>query len=352
MRQKRLCRFGTLIFSLLVIIVITACTAAPISPPRMSSTLNPQGPGAARLAELWWVMLVAGTIPYLIVLGLLFAALLRRRRASSDTAPEEPHGGDTGRSWIIWGGIVLPIIVIGIAFAYSIYTQAAIDNQPEERAFKIEIFGRRWWWEVRYRDHGFSTANEIHIPVGVPVEIWLQSADVIHSFWIPELHGKLDLVPTRINKITIQADQPGVYRGECAEFCGLQHAHMGFMVVAESEADFNNWVSAQKQPAPEPTDDAAVAGQQVFFSAGCVYCHQVQGLNDKNVDRSAVDLGPDLTHVSSRLTIAAGSLTQSRGNLAGWISDSQHIKPGNQMPNIYLNSDDLQNLLAYLETLR
>lgn len=277
---------------------------------------------------------------------------MRRRRATSLTPPEEPRGGDTGRSWVILGGIVFPLIVIGITFAYTIYTQAAIDNQSEERAFKVEIFGRRWWWEVRYLDHGFSTANEIHVPVGVPVEIWLQSADVIHSFWIPELHGKMDLVPTRINKITIQADNPGVYRGECAEFCGLQHAHMGFMVIAESEADFNAWVSAQKQSAPEPTDQAAIEGQQVFFSAGCVYCHQIRGVNDKDVDRSAIDLGPDLTHVSSRLTIASGSLTLNRGNLAGWISDSQHIKPGNQMPNIYLKSEDLQNLLAYLETLK
>ena len=162
----------------------------------------------------------------------------------------------------------------------------------------------------------------------------------------------MDLVPTRINKITIQADNPGIYRGECAEFCGLQHAHMGFMVVAESEADFNAWVSAQQQPAPEPTDPTAMEGQQVFFSAGCVYCHPVRGLNDKDVDRSAVDLGPDLTHFYSRLTLASGTLTRNRGNLAGWISDAQHIKSGALMPNIYLNSEDLQALLVYLETLR
>jgi cytochrome c oxidase subunit II len=317
----------------------------------MPSALHPQGPGAARLAELWWVMLAFGAVIFILVVALLFAALLRRRRATSLTEPDS-HGGDTGRPWVVWGGIVLPLIVIGIVFGYSTYTLAAVDNQSGQGAFKIEVFGRRWWWEVRYLDHGFSTANEIHIPVGVPVEIRLQSADVIHSFWIPELHGKMDLVPTRINHITIQADQPGVYRGECAEFCGLQHAHMGFMVVAESEADFNNWVSAQQQPAPAPTEEEAVQGQQVFFSAGCVYCHTVRGLDDKSVDRSAVDLGPDLTHLNSRLTIASGSLTLNRGNLAGWISDSQHIKPGNQMPNIYLNSADLQSLLAYLEMLK
>jgi cytochrome c oxidase subunit 2 len=346
MRRKGIYPYSTL----LLLLITTACTAVAISPSRMPSALHPQGPGAARLADLWWVMFVLATLTFVLVVGLLFAALLRRRRGTSATEPD--LRSDTGLNWITWGGIVLPLVVIGIVFGYSIYTLAVVDDQSAESAFKIEVFGRRWWWEVRYLDHGFSTANELHIPVGVPVEIQLQSADVIHSFWVPELHGKMDLVPTRINKIVIQADQPGVYRGECAEFCGLQHAHMGFMVVAESEADFNAWVSTQQQPAPAPTDEMAVQGQQVFFSAGCVYCHTVRGLDDKSIDRSAVDLGPDLTHLYSRLTIASGSLTQNRGNLAGWISDSQHIKPGNQMPNIYLNSEDLQNLLAYLETLR
>jgi cytochrome c oxidase subunit II len=330
---------------------IAACTTAPISPSRTPSTLNPQGPGAARLEELWWVMFWLGTATFVLVLILLFAALLRRRRATSLTEPESA-GGDTGRRWVIWGGVILPLVVIAITFGYSTYTLAAIDNQAGQGAFKIEIFGRRWWWEVRYLDHGVTTANEIHIPVGVPVEIQLQSADVIHSLWIPELHGKMDLIPTRINRITIQADNPGVYRGECAEFCGLQHAHMGFMVVAESEADFNAWVSAQQQPASPPTDAAAQQGQAVFFSARCVYCHTVRGLDDKSVDRSSVDLGPDLTHLFSRQTIAAASLTKNRGNLAGWVSDPQHVKPGTLMPTTYISSQDLQDLLAYLETLR
>jgi cytochrome c oxidase subunit II len=214
------------------------------------------------------------------------------------------------------------------------------------------VVGRRWWWEVKYPDQGMTTANEIHIPVGVPVQVQLQSADVIHSFWVPELHGKMDLVPTRINNIMIQADTAGVYRGQCAEFCGLQHAHMGLMVIAESKSDFDKWIRAQEQPAAAPTDQTALQGQQVFMSAGCVFCHTVRGLEDKEIDRSGVDLGPDLTHLSSRLTIAGASLTNNKGNLAGWVVDAQHVKPGSLMPNIYINSEDLQNLLAYLETLR
>jgi len=336
---------------LLIILFTNACAAAPISPPYQPSTLDPKGPGADRIADLWWAMLVLGTAIFVLVIGLMFAALLRRRRGTSDTIPDS-HSDDTGRKWPILGGIALPLVIIGIIFGYSIYTLAAIENPHEKPPITIDIIGRRWWWEVKYPEQGITTANEIHIPVGIPVQVQLQSADVIHSFWIPELHGKMDAIPTRINNIVLKADQAGVYRGECAEFCGLQHAHMGFMVVAQSQADFDKWVSEQQQFAEAPTDPAAIQGQQVFMSAGCVFCHTVRGLDDKEIDRSSVDLGPDLTHLNSRLMIAGASLTQNRGNLAGWIVDAQHVKPGSLMPNMYLNSEDLQTLLVYLETLR
>jgi cytochrome c oxidase subunit 2 len=275
---------------------------------------------------------------------------LRRRRGTSLTAPDS-QGKDTGRNWVVWGGIALPLVVIGITFGYSTYTLAAVDQPPEAAELEVHVIGRRWWWEVIYPDYAVTTANEIHIPVGVPVRIQLESADVIHSFWVPELHGKLDLVPTRVNLITIQADAAGAYRGECAEFCGLQHAHMGFMVVAESQADFENWLAEQQAWAEAPTEPAAVQGQEVFLSAGCTFCHTVRGLDDKSVDRSGVDLGPDLTHLASRMTIAGASLTQNTGNLAGWILDPQHVKPGSLMPNTPLDADDLHALLAYLASL-
>jgi len=332
------------------ILLISACSSVAISPSNTPSTLNPQGPAAARLAELWWVMFWFGTAVFVLVVVLLFAALLRGRRGTNATDPDN-QSIDTGRNWPIWGGIVLPLVVIGIVFGYNIYTLAAVENPNAKSDIKIEVVGRRWWWEVKYPEDGITTANEIHIPVGVPVEIQLQSADVTHSFWVPELHGKMDLIPTRINKIVIQADKAGVYRGECAEFCGLQHAHMGLMVVAQSQADYDNWVNAQEQPAAAPTDPTAQQGQQVFMSAGCVFCHTVRGLDDKQIDRSSVDLGPDLTHLDSRLTIAGASLTKNRGNLSGWVLDAQHVKPGSLMPNIDINSEELQALLAYLETL-
>ena len=345
--MKRLCRYGVLVF---VLSLISACTAVPISQGHTPSAISPHGTGAARIADLWWLMLTLGTAVFLLVVALLLAAFFRGRRATNNTAPDI-GSDDTGRNWPILGGIALPLLVIGIVFGYSIYTLAKVENPNEKAPIKIEVIGRRWWWEVKYPDQGITTANEIHIPVGVPVQVQLQSADVIHSFWVPELHGKMDAIPTRINNLVIKADLAGVYRGECAEFCGLQHAHMGLMVVAESQSDFDQWVSAQEQPATEPSDAAAKQGQQVFLSAGCVFCHTVRGLNDKEIDRSSVDLGPDLTHLDSRLTIAGASLTKNRGNLAGWVVDAQHVKPGSLMPQMYLNSQDLQNLLAYLETL-
>ncbi len=297
-------------------------------------------------------MLAFGTAIFVLVVGLLFAALLRQRRGTSATAPDS-SGGDTGRRWPIWGGIALPLVILAIVFGHSIYTLAAVQFQPGQPTPQIKVIARRWWWQVEYPDKSVTTANEIHIPVGTPVQIELQSADVIHSFWVPELHGKMDAIPTRINTITLQADQPGVYRGECAEYCGLQHAHMDFMVVAESNDDYNAWIAAQQQPAATPSDPTAQQGQQVFISAGCLFCHRVLGqAEDKTIDRSYIDLGPDLTHVSSRLTIAGGSRTQNQGNMAGWLVDAQHVKPGNLMPNVRLSSQDLQALLAYIATLK
>jgi cytochrome c oxidase subunit II len=335
----------------LISLILGACSAVPISPPNTPSALAPTGPAAAHLASLWWVMLGLGAAIFILVDVLLAAALLRRRRGTSATPPDS-HGGDQGRNWPIRGGIVLSLLVIAVVFGYSIYTLAVIENPSTPPAVKINVIGRRWWWEVDYPDQGVITANEIHIPVGKPVQIQLETGDVIHSFWVPQLHGKMDLIPNRINTLTIQSDQAGVFRGECAEFCGLQHAHMGFMVVAQNDADYNAWIAAQHKDAPAPADATTQKGQQVFVSAGCVFCHTVRGLEDKAIDRSGVDLGPDLTHLASRLTIAGASLSENKGNLAGWIIDTQHVKPGNLMPNMSLDSQDLQTLLDYLDSLQ
>jgi cytochrome c oxidase subunit 2 len=203
---------------------------------------------------------------------------------------------------------------------------------------------------VRYLDplpsSSFSTANEIHIPVGQPVELTLRSVDVIHSFWVPNLHGKKDLIPGQVNTLVLQADRPGIFRGQCAEFCGLQHANMALYVVAEPPDEFARWQERQRRPAPEPATDAARRGRDVFMASSCVLCHKIGGTMAGGV------AGPDLTHVASRLSLAAGTLPNTRGHRAGWIVDPQMHKPGNNMPPNLLSPGDLQALLSYLDTLR
>jgi cytochrome c oxidase subunit II len=338
------------VFTLLLLLagLCAACSEVPISPPDTPSALDPRGTGAAQILRLLDLFIAIAFFVVLLVAGLMIAALLRRRRATSLTPPETD--GDVGRRWLIWGGIVLPLVLLAIAFGSTIHTLAAV-TAPKDTSLSVHVIGRQWWWQVEYHDQGIATANELHIPVGVPVEIVLQSGDVIHSFWVPQLHGKMDAIPGRVNMLTLQADEPGMYRGECAEYCGLQHAHMGFMVIAESQEAFDQWVTAQQQPAVQPRDAAAIRGQEVFLSAGCANCHVIRGLDDTSVDASVIDLGPDLTHLHTRFTIAGATLTNNRGNLAGWVVGAQHIKPGSLMPNIDLPGEDLQVLLAFLESL-
>lgn len=346
--MKRLSRFCALF---VMLCLVSACTAVPVGPSGIPSALAPSGPAAARIASLWWVMLALSAIVFALILVLLFMALLRNRRATRDTSPDS-QDGDTGRSWLIRGGIILPVLVLTVVFGYTVYTLAAVENPQGQAGLRINVTARRWWWQVQYPGQDVTTANEIHIPVGIPVQIQLESADVIHSFWVPELHGKMDVIPGQINYITIQADKPGVYRGECAEFCGLQHALMGVLVVAQSADEYNHWLAAQQQPAQAPTDPAAVQGQQVFISAGCDFCHAVGGIDEKKLVASSPDLGPDLTHLNSRLTIVGASLDNNPNNLAGWVIDAQHIKPGSDMPTMHLSSQDLQYLVAYLLSLK
>ena len=211
---------------------------------------------------------------------------------------------------------------------------------------KIELTGYRWWWKVEYSDpepaKTVITANEIHIPIGRPVLINTYSQDVIHSFWIPALQGKRDLIPGNPSAIWLQADQPGVFEGQCAEFCGFQHAHMRLVLVAESQEQFQAWLDAQRQPARSPANSTAERGQKIFVSGPCALCHSIRGTDANG------HVAPDLTHLAGRLKIAAGTLPNTPGHLAGWIIDSQHIKPGNAMPPTSLSAEDLQALLAYL----
>lgn len=335
----------------LACVSLTGCAPITSIPSATPNSLAPQGPAATRIASLWWLMLGLGAGVWLFVMGLLLMGLFRRRRA-----PEEgplPVADDHARTinlWVIGGGIVLPTAVLSIVFGFTVSTMRALAVPAPPNALIIEITGYQFWWQVRYPDQPattvFTTANEIHIPVGQPVLLRLTSADVIHSFWVPELHGKLDLVPGRFNSLVIQADQAGEFNGICAEFCGIQHAKMAFLVVAQPPDQFAAWLRNQQFPAAMPVDSLAQQGQQVFLSSKCVLCHRVAGT------AVAAQVGPDLTHLASRRTLAAATLPNTRGHLAGWLLDPQHIKPGNAMPASQLSPQDLQLLLAYLESLK
>jgi cytochrome c oxidase subunit 2 len=248
------------------------------------------------------------------------------------------------------GAVVAATVATVLVFvAASYWIGRELVAQPTG-PLRIDVTAQRWWWDVRYQDpvpsRGFTTANEIHIPVGRPVQLTLRSADVIHSIWVPNLQGKKDLIPGQANTLDLQADRPGVFRGQCAEFCGFQHAHMALYVVAEPADQFALWQERQRRPAPEPTTEQQRKGRDVFMASSCVLCHAINGTRAGGVS------GPNLTHVASRLSLAAGTLPNSRGHRAGWIVDPQLRKPGSNMPPNLLRGDELQALLSYLDILR
>jgi cytochrome c oxidase subunit 2 len=325
------------------VLLLVGCAVKPDQ-----SMLHPAGPAAAAIAWLWWLMFAAFAAVFLLVVVLLLRAIFLRSEPISPEAEgsaargTDPPWGRTG--FIVCGGIILPVMVLTPLYLLSLKTSAALRPAPE--SLTVRVVGHMWWWEVRYPEQGIVTANEIHIPAGRPVRLQLASADVIHSFWAPRLNGKRDLIPGIENVFWIQADEPGVYRGQCGEYCGTQHANMAFLVVALPEDEFDAWVAARTKLRPEPDTPEAMRGLKVFMTAGCTQCHAIRGT------QATGNAGPDLTHLGSRRTIGAAILPNTRGNLAGWIADPQAIKPGVKMPRSYLAADDLQALVTYLEGLK
>jgi cytochrome c oxidase subunit 2 len=316
------------------------------------AALNSKGLQAVRIERLWWFMFSIVLAVYILVLAWLGSGIVRSRKTSSDAAapPQVNPIADRHMATVVGSAIGLTVILLFVMLTASVRTGHAISGLKSDNPVTIDVIGHQWWWEVRYEatqaDQTVITANEIHIPVGHPVVIKTSSVDVIHSFWAPNLHGKRDLIPDYQNAVWIQADHEGVYRGQCAEFCGHQHAHMAFYVVAEPWEKFAGWLAREVSTPPPSSDPIVKQGEQVFLSHTCVMCHTIRGTG------SGGKFGPDLTHVGSRMTIAAGTLPNNRGNLAGWILDSQSIKPGNKMPPNPLKSDDLNALLTYLDTLK
>jgi cytochrome c oxidase subunit 2 len=326
-------------------VVAVTCAAGALSLAGCAndhSALDPKGTHARDISNLWWLLFGISAVVFAVVLMLVVLGVVRRRGLDRDTT-DEPGGHS---ALVTWGGVVIPTVVLVGTFVAVMFTLDAVSSKPGHgRGVTVDVVGRQWFWDVRYPDAAVTTANEIHIPTGEPVTVRVTSDDVIHSFWVPPLDRKIDAIPGRTNSITMNADRSGTYRGMCAEFCGLQHAHMGLLVVAEPRAQFDSWLQQQSQNAASPESAAAIRGQQVFLGS-CDYCHTVRGTN------ASGRIGPDLTHLESRQTIAAATIDNTRGNLAGWLLDSQRIKPGNRMPPLDLSGPDLQDLLAYLEGLR
>lgn len=319
----------------------------------IQNAINPAGPNAENLSRLWWLMFTVCSIVFVLV---MIAVLLSLRKATAEAADRTPllepsEESERRRRNIIISATTITVIVLFVFLIASYSSGRSLRlNDPTKSGLSIDLTGHQWWWEVRYNDvdasNIFTTANEIHIPVGVPVMFTLHGADVIHSFWVPNLAGKKDLIPGKLSTMWLQADKPGVYRGQCAEYCGLQHAKMALWVVAEPQEQFNAWRQNQTQAAVAASSDAQKRGQQVFFSTTCVMCHAISGT------AAGSNIGPNLTHVGSRHMIGAATLDNTRDHLAQWIQNSQTFKPGNRMPQHNLSDADLQSLVEYLESLK
>jgi cytochrome c oxidase subunit II len=369
------------------------------------STLDAVAPQADSIASLSWFIFILGTVVYVVVMALVAVPIVRSRRdrrrhhdgpgrtpgspasegpASADPAPAAVVDGEreanaTGLSrfdvpmadiedeplaqapdapeldsaadrrvrgrLLWWGGIILPALILAVLMVASSMTNRSVAHIAGDDDLVIDVIGHMFWWEVHYPDLGITTANEIHVPVDQPVRLNLTTEDVIHSFWIPRVHGKVDMIPGSENIMTFTVEQPGRYRGHCAEFCGIAHAQMVKFLVAEEQEDFDAWVEARQQPAGDPADDDALEGQQVFFEYGCAECHTVDGHGA--VGRE----GPDLTDLASRDSLASGIVPNDRAHLEELIVDPWGLKAGNPMPPTAIEGEDLDRLLDYLEGL-
>ena len=300
--------------------------------------LDPAGPFAGPVATVAWVLFVMGAVVLILVLIALGVALFGPPRWKRRVAGEK----------LVWiGGPAFPVVVLAALLIYGLSVTARVADAPRHGEMRVRVTGEMWWWRVAYLDDQgreiVQDANEVHIPAGRPVVLELESADVIHSVWIPRLGGKTDMIPGRRNFMRLQADAPGVYAGQCAGYCGGPHALMGVVVVAHAPADFAAWRLRQAAPAAAST----LPGAAVFTASGCGACHTIRGTEANGL------AGPDLTHVGSRQTLGAGILPNNQGTMAGWIADSQGIKPGNRMPSYsVLSGQELRDVAAYLESLK
>ncbi len=344
-RTRSVILVSLLVALLLALSLPAVALAEPDGPP---SALEPASPVSAAIADLHTIVLIIAAGVFLVVEGLILIAAFRFRRRPQDAGePPQIHGNT--RLEIAW--TVAPAIIVVALFVLAVRAQQNIDAAAYSAEpgvpISVEVIGHQWWWEFRYPDLGIATAGQMVIPVGRVINLQITSADVIHSFWAPELSGKTDAMRGVINRSLLRASRPGDYYGQCAELCGVSHAYMRLVVTAVSEDEFAAWAKNQALDAAEPTDPAAQAGKQVFAAGACVGCHVIRGVSSPSKPK-----GPDLTHVASRPYIAGGILATTPYNLAKWLADPPAAKPGSLMPKLNLSPADVESLVAYLQTLK
>jgi cytochrome c oxidase subunit 2 len=335
----------TSLLVLMALVLIAGCGT------HQQSITDSAGRQAEMIERLWWIMLGILSTIFVAVVAFMSSAVYRNRGGAQTTPEAEVRSEAQDRKAsrvILW----LSLNVILFEFAFLVASAMSTKNMrgyQSKNPIEIQVIGHRWWWEFNYANsipsQIVTTANELHIPVGTPILIKTSSQDVIHSFWAPNIAGKRDLIPGYAQAYWIQVDKEGIYRGQCAEFCGLQHAHMAFYVVAESPQKYQQWLEAQRKPASDPGAEQR-RGLDVFMQSPCVTCHTIRGT------QAGARVGPDLTHVASRSYIAAGTLQNTRDNLRNWVRNPQTVKPGNQMPAMALSDADLDAVVAYLQSLR
>jgi cytochrome c oxidase subunit 2 len=334
------------------LVLIASLPGAGCSYQHYQSALGNAGADDRQFLILFAIFLAVCAIMYVAVIAFLIAGIVRRRRAGQANVVEEGRHNRSNplmkTGLIAWGAVVSTgLFTLAIASFFTDRSMAIAATHPR---LSITVTANQWWWDVQYNSSDPSktlrTANELHLPVGVPARIILRSNDVIHSFWLPSLAGKQDLIPGRENDITIVPKKVGIYRGQCAEFCGVQHAHMAFVVDVDSYGDFIKWWEGQLRPAAAPTAPLTQAGYNFVGQRQCSMCHNIAGT------LAGATVGPDLTHLASRRTVAAGALPMSEANLRAWITDPQSVKPGTKMPTIPMTAEQRKAVVAYLGTLK
>jgi cytochrome c oxidase subunit 2 len=305
-------------------------------------SFNPVTDRGRAIADLFGLTLVLSAVVFLLVLSVLFYVLTRFRARPGDPDPPQIHGNTK----LEIGWTIAPLLLLVVLFLLTVRTQRVVEAEMPG-ALRVKVIGHQWWWEYQYPELGLVTANELHLPVGRPVKLELEGADVIHSYWVPQLGWKKDTIPGKTNDLWAQFDQAGVYDGACTEYCGTQHAWMRVRLVAEPGDQFDAWVRQQQQPAPAPASETALRGQAIFLQNTCVNCHAVAGTP------ANARVGPDLSHFGSRSTIGSGVLDNTPDALRLWLAEVQRVKPGALMPNYNaLPEDDLRALVEYLEGLK